>query len=323
MASPPRAGCPQLALDLERDVDELVFLSADELALTRPVQQLVSGHAVALGLADGVLEEAGVHPGVAHDQCVAVQQALGGHRRGDHLFGGVGDVEEVDPGLDTDLVEHPDQRLHRSVARTGTEPAARPVDLLGARAHRLDRVRHSETEVLVAVETDLGVVTEFGHQRRDPVGDRVEHQRTGRIHHVDALAAGVGHDAGLGGQLLRRDRVAHHQEADRFQPEFTGQPEVLDRHVGLGAVGGDPADLAAVVLRLLDVLLGAHTRQHQEGDLGFLRGLGRELDQFLLRGFGEPVVEARSTQPVTVGDLDDRHSRGVERRDDGAALRRW
>ena len=49
-----------LALDLQRDVDELVFLAADELALTGPVQQLVRRDAVALGLADGVLEEAGV-----------------------------------------------------------------------------------------------------------------------------------------------------------------------------------------------------------------------------------------------------------------------
>ena len=111
--------------------------------------------------------------------------------------------------------------------------------------------------------------------------------------------------------------MAHHQEPDGFQAELAGQPEVLDGHVGLGAVGGDPADRAAVVLRLLDVLLGADTGQHQERDLGFLGRLGRELDQFLLRGFGEPVVEARPAEPVAVGDLDDRHARGVERRDDG------
>ena len=116
------------------------------------------------------------------------------------------------------------------------------------------------------------------------------------------------------------DGVAHHQEPDRLQAELAGQPEVLDRHVGLGAVGGDPADRAAVVLRLLDVLLGADTGQHQEGDLGFLGRLGGQLDQLLLRGLGEPVVEAGSAEPVAVGDLDDRHARRVERRDDGADL---
>src|SRR5277367_4708333 len=46
------------ALDLQRDVDELVFLTADQLALTGPVQQLVGRNAVALRLTDGVFEEA-------------------------------------------------------------------------------------------------------------------------------------------------------------------------------------------------------------------------------------------------------------------------
>ena len=137
---------------------------------------------------------------------------------------------------------------------------------------------------------------------------------------VDALAAGVGHDAGLSGQLLRRDGVAHHQESDGFQPQFAGQPEMLDRHVGLGAVGGDPADRAAVVLRFLDVLFGAHPGQHQERDLGFLGGLGREFDQFLLGGLGEAVVEARPAEPVAVGHLDDRDARGVQCRHDSVHL---
>ncbi len=77
---------------------------------------------------------------------------------------------------------------------------------------------------------------------------------------------------------------------------------------------------AAVVLRLLDVLLGAHAGQHQERDLGLLRRLGGELDQFLLGGFGEPVVEGGAAETVTVGDLDDRHTGGVEGGDDGADL---
>ena len=166
----------------------------------------------------------------------------------------------------------------------------------------------------MAVEAHLRVVAEFGDQRRDPVGDALEHQRAGRVDDVDALAAGVGHDAGLGGQLLRRNGVGHHQEPDGFQAQLTRQPEVLDRDVGLGAMGGDPADRAAVVLRLLDVLLGAHAGQHQEGDLGLFRRLGRELDQLLLGGLGEAVVERRAAQPVAVGHLDHRHARGIKRR---------
>ena len=52
--------------------------------------------------------------------------------------------------------------------------------------------------------------------------------------------------------------------------------------------------------------------------LDFLGRLGRELDQLLLGRLGEPVVEARPAEPVAVGDLDDRHARGVQRRDDRA-----
>ncbi|CAM3619856.1 hypothetical protein MYCO108962_26550 [Mycobacterium colombiense] len=55
----------------------------------------------------------------------------------------------------------------------------------------------------MAVEADLGVVAEFGDQRGDPVTHALEDQRSGRIDHIHALAARVGHDAGLGGQLLR------------------------------------------------------------------------------------------------------------------------
>ena len=125
------------------------------------------------------------------------------------------------------------------------------------------------------VETHLGVAAEFGHQRRHPVGHPLEHQRPGRVDHVDALAAGVGHDPGLGGELLRGNGVGHHQKPDRLQAEVSRQPEVLDGHVGLGAVGGDAADRPAVVLGLLDVLLGAHPGQHQKRDPGGLGGLRR------------------------------------------------
>ncbi len=114
--------------------------------------------------------------------------------------------------------------------------------------------------------------------------------------------------------------MAHHQEPDGLEAQFTGEPEVLDRHVGLGAVGGDTADRATVALGFLDVFLGAHTGQHQEGDLGFLGRLGGQLDQLLLRGLGEPVVEARPAQAVTVGHLDDGDTGGIQGGDDRADL---
>ena len=108
------------------------------------------------------------------------------------------------------------------------------------------------------------------------------------------------------------------RKPDGLQTELTRQAEMLDGDVGLGAVRGDPADRPAVALGLLDVLLGAHAGQHQEGDLGLLGGLGRQLDQLLFGGLGEAVVEARPAQAVAVGDLDDRHPGRVECGHDGA-----
>src|SRR5690242_7782056 len=134
----------------------------------------MGGYAVALGLADGVLEEARVDPRVAHDQRIAVEEALLRHRGFDDILGGVSDVEEVDAGLHTDLVEHAYEGLHRRVARTRAEPAARAVDLLGPRADCFDAVGDAEAEVLVAVKADLCVVAEFGDERGNAVTHTLE-----------------------------------------------------------------------------------------------------------------------------------------------------
>ncbi|SKU49982.1 Uncharacterised protein [Mycobacteroides abscessus subsp. abscessus] len=170
------------------------------------------------------------------------------------------------------------------------------------------------------MKTHLSIRPQFRHYRGDPVGHSVQDQRTRGIHHVYALAAGVCHYPRLLGQFLRRDGVRHHQEANGFQTALTGEPEVLDRDVGLGAVSGDATDRPAVALRLDDVFLGAYARQHQEGDLGIRRGLGGKLDQFLLRGFRESVVERGSAQTVAVSHLDDRDAGAVQRRHDSPHL---
>ena len=120
--------------------------------------------------------------------------------------------------------------------------------------------------------------------------------------------------------MLRRNGVRHHQKAHGLKAPFAGEPEVLDRHVGLGAVGGDPADRPAVTLGLNDVFLGAHPRQHQEGDLRVLGGVGGEFDELLLGSLAEAVVERRSAKAVTVRDLDDRHAGRVQGRDDRVHL---
>src|SRR5699024_12722023 len=66
-AARPRSGgrALLLLLDLQRDVDELVLLAADEATFARADEDLRRRHAVALGVALGVLEERRVATGVA------------------------------------------------------------------------------------------------------------------------------------------------------------------------------------------------------------------------------------------------------------------
>src|SRR5699024_5670417 len=75
---------------------------------------------------------------------------------------------------------------------------------------------------------------------------------------------------------------------------------------------------AAVVARGEDVVLDAQSGQREERDLGLGGGLGRDLDEFLVVGLGEAVVEGGAAEAVTVGDLDDGHPGTVEGPDDVA-----
>jgi hypothetical protein len=161
------------------------------------------------------------------------------------------------------------------------------------------------------VEADLRVVAEFGHQRADPVADLLQHERPGRVDHVDALAAGVGHDpaclaSASGGwecAIIRKPTVS----SPSSRPARSAA-----RDVGLGAVGGDPADRGAVIGRGQDVVGDPDAGQHQERDPGLRRGPDRRLDQFLLRGVAEPVGERRAAEPVPVRHLDHRDAGRVE-----------
>ena len=110
------------------------------------------------------------------------------------------------PVLDAEAFEGGGEDLGGGVAGPGAEGQQRPVDLFGPGAGGVDGVRDAEADVLVAVEPDLGVGAELGNQGGDAVGDVLEDQGAGGVHDVDALAAGVGHDPGLLGQLFRGGR---------------------------------------------------------------------------------------------------------------------
>ena len=242
-----------------------------------------------------MLQEAGVDAGVAHRDRHPVEQALAVHDRAYHVLGGVDQLEGVDAVADAEVVAHRGERLVRRVAGTGAEAAGGPVDLHRAGPHGEHAVADGEAEVVVTVEAHLGVGTELGHHRGDALGGLVEDQRAGRVDDVDALAAGVGHDARLAGQVVGRRHVGHHQEPHGLQADLAGEAEVLDRDVGLGAVRGDAHDRHADVLDRPDVVHRAEPREHERGDIGPARFVDGGLHQHALVDQAEAVVETGTT----------------------------
>ncbi len=296
-----------LGAELDRDVDDLVLLPADQAPFAAAQQDLRARDAVAIRGAVRVPQEARVHPGVPHDQAHAVEHALAVHDRAHHLLRHVEDRERVDARPDAETIEDRGQRLRRRVARPRAERAGARVDLRRAGADREHGVRHAEREVLVGVEPHLGVVAELGDERGHALVDLVEDEGTSRVDDVDALAPGVGHDPCLGREDLGRLAVAHHQEPDRLEPEVAGDREVLARDVGFGAVGRDAHDRDADVADRADVVHRPDAGEHQRRDARTTAGgLHRAAHELALVDGREPVVVRRTRQPVTMADLDDR-----------------
>jgi hypothetical protein len=118
----------------------------------------------------------------------------------------------------------------------------------------------------------------------------------------------------------RAGPVAQHEEADRLHAQPPRLAEVLDGDVGLGAVGGDPGDRGACLVRPVQVVDGPEPGQHEDGDLGLRRLVDGRPDELESRRPGEAVVEARAAEAVAVAHLDDLHAGGVERVDYPAHL---
>jgi len=66
----------RLSGEFDGDVDQLILLAPDEPALPRAYEDLGAGDAVALALAERVLEEARVDAGVTHQQRQLIEPAL-------------------------------------------------------------------------------------------------------------------------------------------------------------------------------------------------------------------------------------------------------
>ena len=127
--------------------------------------------------------------------------------------------------------------LERRVAGAGAEAGAAAVDDRGAFVDRREAVRHGGAKVVVGVHADLDV--EAFAQSADTLSEAVGRQRAGGVGDVDAVGAVALHEARLEQQLLGRNHVRHHQEADRLHAQLFGHSDVLGGDVCLGAVSRD------------------------------------------------------------------------------------
>jgi hypothetical protein len=280
----------------------------------------VRGDAVPLGGALSVQQEAGVNPGIALRDRGPVGERQAAQERPDDVLRRGERGLHVDAGGDAEMVEGSGKYLSGGVARPGAEGAERAVDLGGAVLHREDGVGDAEGEVLVPVEADLGLVSDLRGERGDARLGVAEDERAGRVDDVDALRAAVHHDPGLLRQLGGPDPVRQHQESDCLHAHLPGSGEVLEGHVGLGAVGGDPGDRGAGIAGATQVLDRPDPGQQENGDLGVAGFVHRRGDQLDVVDGGEPVVERRAAEAVAVGDLDDLHAGRVQGVHDAADL---
>jgi len=133
----------------------------------------------------------------------------------------------------------------------------------------------------VPVEADLGFAADLVDEGTDPGLSVAEDHRAGGVDNVDALGARVDHDPRLAGEPGWSKAMCEHEKPDRFHAEVARGAEVLDRHVGLRAVRGDPRHRRARVPRFLQVLNRAHTGEQQHGNPrsgGFVDSGGDEVD---------------------------------------------
>ena len=170
----------------------------------------------------------------------------------------------------------------------------------------------------------MGVDAAFGLGFQDLVVGRealahpVHVQRPAAVGDVDAVGAVVLHQLGLGGQRIRGDHVAHHQEAGDVHAEVARGPDVLAGDVGLGAVGRDANRAHPDGMGVLQLVDGADAGQKERGELGVGHDIGHRLDPLPVGVGAEAVVEAGAVQPVAVRHLDGVDVGVVQRLGDGA-----
>lgn len=117
---------------VDSDIQDPVFLSGYGLASPEFDEQFTWVEAKLGGDVSSVEQERRVDPGIADRDGVAIGEGLIGHDRGDDVFGGIHELEDIEPGIDTEAVEHGGEEFRCGVAGAGAKAAETSVDLVGA-----------------------------------------------------------------------------------------------------------------------------------------------------------------------------------------------
>ena len=110
-------------------------------------------------------------------------------KRTDQILCSVHQSEQIASMLDVHPRQDGDQRFERRVAGAGPHAGQRSIHSGRAVLDGHDRVRHSQSQVVMRVHALAGLRIEDIAKRLEAVRDFVHQKSAGGVHHVDAVSA--------------------------------------------------------------------------------------------------------------------------------------
>ena len=184
-------------------------------------------------------KETRVHARVPERQRLSIHPDRAILQRTDEFFGGVHQHVDITVVFPAEQVGNRYERFDRSVSSASAHTCERCVHSVAPFFDCGDGVRDSECQVVVRMDADLRFWLQHGTVRLHSVADVIHEESTAGVRDVDAMRTSLLHDESLLGQSFWIVHVAHHQEAGDVHTEIACLADVLDRDVGLGAMGCD------------------------------------------------------------------------------------
>ena len=252
----------------------------------------------------GMAQEAGIDPGIAERQGLAIDAHRAVLKRANQILGGVHQGVEIAAVVPALRLGSGDEDLQRRIAGARAHAGQRGVNPDRPALHRDDAVGDAERQVVVGMDPTLRPGFQhaiIGGQTR---GVLIHGHRAAAVSDIDAVRAIGLHQLGLLGQGVGFGHMAHHQEARHVHTHVAGGLDVLLGDISLGAMGRDTHRPHAQIIGALQIMHGADARQQQGGEHAVLQHVGHRADPVPVGVGAEAVVEAGALQAVAVSDLD-------------------